>query len=125
MIKKCPSCGYDFTKQYNASVEITQLVNERDKRLRELLKKIAVLINKHVPSSSRKSYFQFLHSIKDIDSAVVTWAIENFYQKRHYLNGKGFSYLRTIIQNRNKNMDTLMKNERERIGSVPPVINKQ
>ena len=123
MIKKCPSCGYDFTKQYNASVEITQLVNERDKRLRELLKKIAVLIN--VPSSSRKSYFQFLHSIKDIDSAVVRWAIETFYQKRHYLNGKGFSYLRTIIQNRDKNMDTLMKNERERIGSVPPVINKQ
>ena len=125
MLKKCPACGYNFTKQYNASVEITQLVNERDKRLRELLKKIAVLINKHVPSSNRKSYFQFLYSIKDIDSAVVRWAIETFYQKRHYLNGKGFSYLRTIIQNRDKNMDTLMKNERERIGSVPPVINKQ
>ena len=98
MINKCPACGYNFTKQYNASVEIIQLVNERDKRLKELLKKIAVLINKHVPSSSRKSYFQFLYSIKDIDSAVVTWAIENFNQKRHYLNGKGFSYLRTIFE---------------------------
>ena len=35
---------------------------------------------------------------------------------------KGFSYLRSMIQNRDKNIDTLKKNERKRIGGVPPVI---
>ena len=121
-VNKCPSCGFNFKKQYNASVEITELVKKRNKRLKDSLKKIAVLINKHVPSSDRQSYFRFLHSIKETDDHIVSWAIENFYQNRHYINGKGFSYLRSMIQNRDKNMDTLKKNERKRIGGVPPVI---
>ena len=38
------------------------------------------------------------------------------------LKGKGFAYLRTIIQNRNKNIGALKKNERAMLGSTPPVI---
>ena len=36
-VNKCPSCGFNFKKQYNASVEITELVKKRNKRLKDLL----------------------------------------------------------------------------------------
>ena len=122
MTNKCPSCGYDFNKKYNTSVEIVNLVQKRNKGLRELLKKVAVLIHKNVPSSNRDSYFKFLHGVKSVDDNVISWAVENFYQSRHYVNGKGFSYLRSMILNRDKNMSKIKENERKRIGGVPPVI---
>ena len=74
-----------------------------------------------MPTEDRNTYFYFLYGLKNIEDNVLRWAIEQFYQRRHYLEGKGFAYLRSIAQNRNKNIDILAKNERQRLGSVPPV----
>ena len=52
----------------------------------------------------------------------MEWGIEQYYQKRYYTSGKGFAYLRKIIQNRNQNIGVLKKNERAMLGSPPPVI---
>ena len=35
---------------------------------------------------------------------------------------KGFAYLRTVISNSDKNHDTVVENERKRLGSTPPII---
>ena len=63
-----------------------------------------------------------MFGIKDVDDNVVDWAIEQYYKGRYYLSGKGFAYLRTIVQNRDKNIGVLKKNERLLLGSPPPVI---
>ena len=68
------------------------------------------------------NYFRFLFALKDVEDNILDWAIENFYKSRHFLHGKGFAYLRTIVQNRNKNIGVLKKNERLLLGSPPPVI---
>jgi len=54
---------------------------------------------------------------------VIVWAIEQYYQGKYFNTGKGFPYLRKIIQNRNENVDVLNKNEKLMLGSTPPVIN--
>ena len=119
---KCPACGYNISKSYNISAEINKLLKERSKRTIKYLNKIATTITQNIPSEDRSSYFRFLFGIKDIDNNIVEWAIERYYQSRYYLSGKGFAYLRTIMQNRDQNIDVLKKNEKLLLGSAPPVI---
>ena len=121
-MNKCPACGYKIDSSYNTSAEISNLMKKRNSKTRKYLNKIASEVTQSIPSESRLSYFQFLFGIKDIDDNIVSWAIEQYYQSRYYLSGKGFAYLRTIVQNRNKNIGVLRKNERLLLGSPPPVI---
>ena len=121
-MNKCPACGYKIDNSYNTSAEISKLMKKRNSKTRKYLNKIASEVTQSIPSESRLSYFQFLFGIKDIDDNIVSWAIEQYYQSRYYLSGKGFAYLRTIVQNRNKNIGVLRKNERLLLGSPPPVI---
>ena len=71
------------------------------------------------------TYFRFLFGIKDIDDNIVQWAVEQYFQSRHHLSGKGFAYLRSIMINRDKNVESIKKNERKRLGSTPPIINHE
>ncbi len=118
---KCPACGYDPFNNKGIGLQMNKILKSKSKKTVKLLNKIASLIMANIPSESRKSYSQFLYGIKDVEDQVVEYAIERFYQSRHYLNGKGFAYLRTICLNRGKNIEIIKKNERNRIGSTPPV----
>lgn len=120
---KCPACGYQINKyDYNLSNEITKLLKDRNKKTVMFLNKISSIITTNIPSESRNNYHKFLVGIQEADDNVINWAIEQYFQKKYYISGKGFAYLRTIVQNRNKNIGVLKKNERLLLGSPPPVI---
>jgi hypothetical protein len=118
----CPACGYKINEIYNISSEIGRLLKKRSKKTVKYLNKISTNITVNIPSENRVNYFRFLFALDSIDDGVINWGIEEFYQRRHYLSGKGFAYLRKIIQNRNENVGVLRKNERLLLGSTPPVI---
>ena len=118
----CPSCGYSFNKNYNISSEISRLLKARNKKTVKYLNKIASKVTSNLHFETRINYFRFLFGIQSIDDHVVEWGIEQYYQNRYYTSGKGFAYLRKIIQNRNQNIGVLKKNERAMLGSPPPVI---
>ena len=118
----CPSCGYSFDKNYNISSEISRLLRARSIKTIKYLNKIASKVTSSIPFETRINYFRFLFGIQSIEDHVVEWGIEQYYQNRYYTSGKGFAYLRKIIQNRNQNIGVLKKNEREMLGSPPPVI---
>ena len=120
---KCPACGYDLNKRYNISLSINNLLKVRGKKTVKYLNKIATRVVQNIPSENRERYFQFLFGIKSVDDGVIEWAIEQYYQGKYFNTGKGFPYLRKIIQNRNENVDVLNKNEKLMLGSTPPVIN--
>ena len=122
-MSKCPSCGYDLNKRYNISLSINNLLKVRGKKTVKYLNKIATRIVQNIPSENRERYFQFLFGVKSVDDGVIEWAIEQYYQGKYFNTGKGFPYLRKIIQNRNENVDVLNKNEKLMLGSTPPVIN--
>ena len=119
---KCPACGYNINESYNISAEINELLKKRSKVTIKYLNKIAVTITQNIPSENRSSYFKFLFGIKDIDNNIIEWAIEQYYQSRYFHSGKGFAYLRTIMQNRGQNIGVLKRNEKLLLGSSPPVI---
>ncbi len=120
---KCPACGYSLNKSYNISLSINNLLKVRNKDTVKYLNKICSRIITNIPSEGRSRYFQFLFGIKNVEDGVIRWGIEQYYKGRYYNTGKGFSYLRKIIQNRNENVDVLNKNEKLMLGSPPPVIN--
>jgi hypothetical protein len=89
------------------------------------MNKIAGKINKNVPSETRIKYFQFLYGIKDIDDEVIVRSIDSYYKGKYYYKGRGFSYLRTIIQTRQQNSEIVKENERRMLGIAPPIINHE
>jgi hypothetical protein len=118
----CPSCGYSFDKNYNISSEIGRMLKARNKRTIKYLNKISSTITSRLPFENRINYFRFLFGIQSVEDHVVEWGIEQYYQNGYYIHGKGFAYLRKIIQNRNENVGVLKKNERDMLGMPPPVI---
>ena len=118
----CPACGYGFDKMYNISSEISRLLKARKKRTIKYLNKISSTITSRLPFENRINYFRFLFGIQSVEDHVVEWGIEQYYQKGYYIHGKGFAYLRKIIQNRNENIGVLKKNERDMLCMPPPVI---
>ena len=120
-MNKCPACGYQI-KRGNFGKQMNTILKSKNKRTVKMLNKIAGLIMANVPSETRLNYYQFLHGTKDIDDNVLEYAIEKYYQARHYENTKGFAYLRSICINRDKNIETIKQNERKRLGSVPPIF---
>ena len=122
-MSKCPSCGYDLNKSYNISLSINNLLKVRNRKTIKYLNKIATKVLRNIPSENRETYFKFLFGIKKVEDNVVDWAVEQYYQGQYFNTGKGFPYLRKIIQNRNENVEVLTKNEKLMLGSSPPVIN--
>ena len=122
-MSKCPACGYDLNKSYNISLSINNLLKVRNRKTIKYLNKIATKVVRNIPSENRETYFKFLFGIKKVEDNVVDWAVEQYYQGQYFNTGKGFPYLRKIIQNRNENVEVLTKNEKLMLGSSPPVIN--
>jgi len=118
----CPACGFNVFKKYNKSKDLLDLLRKRGKKTKKLLRQISKLISQNVKTENRTTYFYFLYGLKDVEDNVLNWGIEQYYNGRHYLQGKGFAYLRSIIQSRDKNMESIKENERKRIGSAPPII---
>ena len=120
---KCPCCGYIYNQTYNPTREIERLISERSKSLKNNLRKVFILINKHVPADrDRELQYRFLQAISKVASRVIKWAINRFIIDNHYLGGKGLAYLRNMILNHNKNAETISKNERLSRGLSPPIV---
>ena len=120
-MNKCPACGYNLKGSKNYAVQMNKILKSKSKRTGTLLTKIATIIMREVPSETQFNYYQYLVGTKDVDDNVLDYAVEQYYQAKWYLNGKGFPYLRTIALNRGKNVKAIIENERKRLGSVPPV----
>ena len=120
---KCPCCGYIYNKTYNPTREIERLILKRSKNVKSDLRKVFMLINKHVPADrDRELQYKFLQAISKVDAKIIKWAINRFIIDNHYLGGKGLAYLRNMILNHNKNAETISKNERLSRGLSPPIV---
>ena len=124
MRNKCPSCGYLFTKKYNASREVTMLLALRGKKCKKLLQKASNSIMSSINTdNSIYKYFMFLQAVSNIGDEYVTKCIERYLYKGYYIKGKGFFYLREMIKNEKSNRDGLLNIEYKNVGR-PPSITK-
>jgi|TARA_R100001143_G_C3309333_1_gene109388 hypothetical protein len=121
---KCPCCGYIYNQTYNSSKEIERLISKRNESTKRILRKVFLLINKHIPADrDRDLQYKFLQAISNVKEIPIKWSINRYMMDNHYLSGKGLAYLKNIILNHNKNNKVMSKNERRSRGISPKVIN--
>ena len=119
---KCPACGYQYGHTYNHSNEIARLKSLRSKKSREYIKKLTAEISINVPSEfSQKALFLFLKGIENVDNRTVERAIEHYLKAGYHLQGKGFFYIRAMIQNESVNKKKKLSNEYKRLGRTPKI----
>ena len=120
---KCPECGFDLNNRGNKmGKEMSEMLRARTKYTRNKINNIATLINDLIPSQNRTEYWKFLVGIKNIDDKIVDYGIEQYYQGGHHNQGKGFPYLKKILQTLGQDNEAIKELERKRIGGVPPII---
>ena len=116
---RCPHCDKPLTDgfgNYNQSMDIRELYAKWPESVRKPLRKICRSIIRTIPSENRRAAKKFLIAIEGCKPEVVVWGLNQYHAAKHVNSGKGFSYLRAIIQNHDKNRESLKEMERKRLG---------
>ena len=115
----CPHCDKPLTDafgSFNNSVDIRELYSKWPESVRKALRKTCRTIIRQIPSENRNQAKKFLIAISSSKPEVVEWGLNQFHSAKHVNRGKGFSYLRAIILNHDKNREALIEMERKRLG---------
>ena len=118
---KCPHCNKPLVNinnfgSINQSVDIRELYAKWPESVRKSLRKICRSIIRTIPSENRRAAKQFLIAIEGCKPEVVEWGLNQYHAAKHINTGKGFPYLRAIIQNHDKNRESLKEMENKRLG---------
>jgi hypothetical protein len=122
---KCPSCGYEY-ESGDKSADIRNLLFRKKKKTRKLLKKSGELIMANVPSDNKQyKFFAFLYYITKIDDDIINWATNIYLNHKEYKKGKGFAYLRGMIQNADKDYKVKSRAELKLLGKTPKSLKEK
>jgi|TARA_R100001530_G_scaffold124330_1_gene92493 hypothetical protein len=118
---KCPHCNKPLVNinnfgSINQSVDIRELYAKWPEKVRKSLRKICRSIIRTIPSENRQAARKFLIAIEGCKPEVVEWGLNQYHAAKHVNRGKGFPYLRAIIQNHDKNRESLKEMENKRLG---------
>jgi len=123
MNSKCPACGFDSGINYNYSKEILMMLSVKPERTIKYIKKLATEIQQNVPSEfNAKSYFFFLKGTEGANNRIVERAIEHYLRAGYHLQGKGFAYVKAMINNEKTNSAKKLENEYKRLGRTPKIV---
>ena len=109
-MKKCPCCGYQLGKKYNPSMEIISLLAKRSE----------------VPSDDNiTKRFQFIQGISQVEDESIQYMIARFVLHKLYMQGYGYSYLRSMIIREHNDSPRKKSNELKRYGKPPKIRKKE
>ena len=120
---KCPACGFNNGKTYNHSKEIIKMLSTKPIRTVKYIKKLVSEVQQNVPSEyNSKSYFYFLKGIDKANNRITERAIEHYLRAGYHLQGKGFAYVKAMINNEKLNSKKKLQNEYKRLGRSPKIV---
>ena len=120
---KCPACGFDREGSYNHSKEILKILSTKPTRTVKYIKKLVSEVQQNVPSEyNSKSYFYFLKGIDKANNRIIERAIEHYLRAGYHLQGKGFAYVKAMINNEKLNSKKKLQNEYKRLGRTPKIV---
>ena len=121
-MSKCPSCGYEYTPG-DKKPEIRRKLFSKGKKARKMLTKAGENIMKYVPSDNKDyKFYAFLHYISTINDEIIIHTTKIYLNHEEYKKGKGFAYLRAMIQNADKDYKVKMRAELKLLGKTPKNI---
>ena len=121
-MSKCPSCGYEYTSG-DKRADIRALLFSKSTKTRKLLTSAGRKIMKSVPSDNKNyKFYAFLHYISTINDDIINHTTKIYLNHDEYKKGKGFAYLRGMIQNADKDYKVKRKAELKLLGKTPKNI---
>tara|TARA_R110000737_G_scaffold113002_1_gene146136 strand:- start:181 stop:576 length:396 start_codon:yes stop_codon:yes gene_type:complete len=125
-MKKCPCCGYQLGKKYNPSMEIVSLLAKRDKITKNMINQACSYIQSEVPSDDNiTKRFQFIQGISQVEDESIQYMIARFVLHKLYMQGFGYSYLRSMIIREHNDSPRKKLNELKRYGKPPKIRKKE
>tara|TARA_R100001086_G_C11698357_1_gene220628 strand:+ start:121 stop:516 length:396 start_codon:yes stop_codon:yes gene_type:complete len=125
-MKKCPCCGYQLGKKYNPSMEIISLLAKRDKITKNMINQACSYIQSEVPSDDNiTKRFQFIQGISQVEDESIQYMIARFVLHKLYMQGYGYSYLRSMIIREHNDSPRKKLNELKRYGKPPKIRKKE
>jgi hypothetical protein len=125
-MKKCPCCGYQLGKKYNPSIEIISLLAKRDKITKNMINQACSYIQSEVPSDDNiTKRFQFIQGISNAEDDSIQYMIARFVLHKLYMQGYGYSYLRSMIIREHNDSPRKKSNELKRYGKPPKIRKKE
>ena len=125
-MKKCPCCGYQLGKKYNPSMEIVSLLAKRDKITKNMINQACSYIQSEVPSDDNiTKRFQFIQGISQVEDESIQYMIARFVLHKLYMQGYGYSYLRSMIIREHNDSPRKKLNELKRYGKPPKIRKKE
>ena len=121
-MSKCVACGYEY-QSGSKKLEIRTLLFSKKDKTRKILTKAAQCIMKNVPSDNKEyKFYAFVKYIVTMEDEVITHTTKIYLNHDEYKKGKGFAYLRGMIQNANKDYKVKRKAELKLLGKTPKNI---
>jgi len=125
-MKKCPCCGYEFGKKYNPSMQIVSLLSKRDIITKNMINQACSYIQSEVLSDDNISKrFQFIQGISHVDNDSIQYTIARFISQKLFMQGYGYSYLRSMIIREHTDSPKKKLNELKRYGKPPKKRKKE
>jgi len=120
-MSKCIACGYEYTKV--GTTEITRLKFQRSDKTRKLLN-TAIKNIKNTITTEKKSYkeYAFLYGIQKYEDEFVEHSVKAYMLKQEFKKGKGYAYLRAMIQNGAEELKLKRDAELKMLGKSPKSI---
>jgi hypothetical protein len=121
-MSKCVACGYEY-KPGDKRIEIRSLKFNRSDKIRKLLNTAIKNIQQTIPTEN-KSYkeYAFLYGIRKYDDEFIEHSVKAYMLKQEYKKGKGYAYLRAMIQNSAEELKLKKDAERKLLGKTPKNI---
>lgn len=118
---RCPLCGIDISKTETSYPDASKkLFNKFSPRVQEHLRRVSKVIRKALPSESEeKNMYWFLYGIQLENPETIIKMIDEYIDNGYHYKGKGFAYLRVMINKYGKNFDKMTEYEKKRIGTSP------
>ena len=125
-MKKCPCCGFEFGRKYNPSMEIISLMSKRDQITKNMINQVCSYIQSEVPSDDDiRKRFKFMQGISHVDDDSIQYIIARFVLHKLYMEGYGYSYLRSMIVREHNDSPRKKLNELKRYGKPPSKTKKE
>ena len=125
-MKKCPCCGFEFGRKYNPSMEIISLMSKRDQITKNMINQVCSYIQSEVPSDDDiRKRFKFMQGISHVNDDNIQYTIARFVLHKLYMQGYGYSYLRSMIVREHNDSPRKKLNELKRYGRPPSKRKKE
>tara|TARA_B100001094_G_scaffold200606_1_gene194639 strand:+ start:552 stop:1025 length:474 start_codon:yes stop_codon:yes gene_type:complete len=127
MYVTCPNCRNKFKAKKRvqpvSEYEIAKMMEDKDKKYKELVKQIIDRIRRNIPSENKKqSIYNFIEKISNYPILTISRAYNMYITKGYFWQSKGFNYFMKMVETVDEDWVKYEDNQKKKFGTSPKTI---